>query len=97
MSLQLARQVCDLAANAQQYRAILARVDDPSRRVFRDLGWMLRRDHGSAENLVAKLKRAHEKADGDLLLRLELAEQLRAATAAAAQLESMLGRQAVRS
>jgi hypothetical protein len=38
---------------------------------------------------VSKLKRAHANAEGDVLLRIELAEQLNAAVAAEAELRAV--------
>jgi hypothetical protein len=93
----LGRQVEQLARNAREYRLILDRVDNPLKPACKDFRIWLKRDYRQAEGLIRKLKRAHEHPDNDLLTRLAIAEQLRVAAQAeaelkAVQLERMEGR-----
>ena len=92
MSAQVAalgRQVEQLARNAREYRMILDAPRDPMRPAAKHFRLWLKRDYHQAADLVRKLRRAHQSPENDLLGRIVIAEQLRAAVQAEAALRQM--------
>jgi hypothetical protein len=85
----LGREVQKLSRNAQEYRTILDRVDNPLKPACKDFRIWLKRDYRQAAGLIRKLKRAHEHPDNDLLTRIAIAEQLRIAAEAEAALRAV--------
>jgi hypothetical protein len=84
----LGRQVRNIVAGVHESKLILAHAADPTRPAFRHIHLGIARDQRRIASVLRKLRRAYEDADGDLLLRIELAEQLTFATAAEAALRS---------
>lgn len=73
----LGRQLRELVAGVHEGKRILAQAGDPKRPVFRHLHIAIARDERQIAKLMGKLDCAHAQAQGDLLMRLEIAEQIR--------------------